>query len=412
MPKLDVIAPQSETDLPEAKSSGVALAAELEAIQQQESAPATPADVKRGLDARKQAKVKAEVAVEDPSALHEGEQTSRVQDSKSAVEAAYHSKRTRDGWETRRENEAAAVEAPPAEPEPVIDPSPEPEPAAPSAPTAPPAPDVKTRDQEPASFIASKQEAAAMAYSEKDLTDPATMLAAHDRAGQSAAEAAVARLAEQGTAVTIDTTPNPAIASLEHQAQVQRDTTSTKYRGELGEILREATVGEPDRVFRTQLAGEDRLAYSEDMRTALGAKTEPFIMSKDRKTHTQFYRTDTEDTFIFERYDKKTNLLVELTVVNGKEAKLFDHDRAGHLKPSKEIKKLRQEGELSVDYTRQQLAEGAKKLTYNQASGEVGFAAAVMAQRGSAAPEITRFKSKNPVKPNVRGFWSSFFSRL
>ena len=251
-----------------------------------------------------------------------------------------------------------------------------------------------------------------MAYREKDYTDPATMLATHDRTGQSAAEAAVARLAEQGTPITVDLTPNPEIENYQNHAQVARDAASTAYRAELSGIVREATVGEPDRIFRTQLVGEDRLLYSEDIRTALGANKEPFIMSKDRKTHTQFYRTDTEDTFIFERYDKKTNLLVELTVVNGNEDKLFDHDRDGHLKPSKEIKKLRQEGELSVDYSRQKLAEGANKLTYNQASGELGFAAAVMAQRGAAGPEITRFKSKNPVKPSARGFWSGFWSRL
>ena len=404
MPKPDVLSLQPETELPEAASSGEVLAMQLEAMQRQDSSPAnTPADVKRGIDARNQAKAEAEAAAANPTVLHHGEQESRVQDMKSALEAAYYSKRTRDGWETRRENEAKPIEAAPAKSEPVVERSPEPEPSA---------PDLKLREQEPASFIASKQEAAAMAHSEKDATDPAIMLAAHDRAGQSAAEAAMARLAEQGTPITVDMTPNPDIASYQNQAQNERDAASSKYRGELGEIVREATIGEPDRVFRTQLAGVDRLAYSEDVRTALGAKTEPFIMSKDRKTHTQFYRTDTEDTFIFERYDKKTNLLVELTVVNGKEAKLFDHDRAGRIRPSKEIDNLRKEGELSAEYTRQKLTEGAKKLTYNHASGELGFATAVMAQRGASGPEITRFKSKNPVKLSAPGFWAGFFSHL
>ena len=218
----------------------------------------------------------------------------------------------------------------------------------------------------------------------------------------------MARLAEQGTPITVDLSPNPDIAGLQGEAQSQRDSASSKYRSELGKLVRDATVGEPGRVFRTQLTGADQLVYSEDIRTALGANKEPFIMSKDRKTHTQFYRTADDDTYIFERYDKKTNLLVEQTIIHGKERELFEKGRDGHFKPSKEIKQLKKEGELSVDYARPEFDQGAEKMTYKQASGELGFAAAVMARRGASSSEITRLKSKNQ---STSGFWSRLWSR-
>jgi hypothetical protein len=258
---------------------------------------------------------------------------------------------------------------------------------------------LRSREDHPATYMNSVEQSHEAALAMKPDTDTLLEVQAQDKQLQIAAE----RL--KGV-VELDTSQNlsPKIQELTLKADKAGEIAIKQYADNLGKTLVAALDKTGKSMVKNTLKGE-QLNMVEDLRLALGAPLEPLFLDSDKKSFTQYFKSDLDrDILIAERYDRKTGRLVEMSVVRGED--LVKTNKKGEAKASKTLK-----AEMIKTHTETSYANPTEAASSDirESKGDIAKAAAIMRRRGATGVDSASLQRTKKVKRR-EPWWTGLFS--
>ena len=254
-----------------------------------------------------------------------------------------------------------------------------------------------------AARIKSPDQAHEAAYAMKE-----TMDTRHELLTQLEQKKVAAERLKEAVGIELSLEPNPRIDALEQTANNEGDVAIRKYAEALNMAVDKALDTESDGVVKETLRG-DELNIIEDLRTALGADITPDCIDKDRKSLTQYFKSNltsdsAEAIILAERYDRKTGRLVEVSIVNGEGLLKL---KKGEAQPTKKLRDAISEAQTHESYlTPNEHASMDLKL---DGSRDHAIAGNVMYRRGATGYEAEGIQKTKKVKRR-QPWWTGLFS--
>ncbi|MEO7617768.1 MAG: hypothetical protein ABIS59_02910 [Candidatus Saccharibacteria bacterium] len=257
----------------------------------------------------------------------------------------------------------------------------------------------RPREEEPDTYVKSREQSHEAALAMQPDTDTRLEVQAQDAELQTAAE----RLREK-LGIDIPLNLSTKIEALTTSADKAGELAIKAYTENLGKTLEASLDRTSEGMVKNTLKGE-QLNMVEDLRVALGVAIEPLFLDSDKKSFTQYFKSDLDkDILLAERYDRESGRLVEASVIRGED--LVKTNKKGEAEASKTLKAEMIKTQTETSYANP--TEDASAQIRN-ATGDIGMAGAIMRRRGASGVESASMERSKKVKRR-EPWWTGLFS--